>query len=161
MHAHLPCHLRASWQVGASSPSHRTYRCTHNSVTHILRSTHERCPHCGVAVWGRWWLVGLREAKAGFIQACTRAAPRPSLLNPFRTRASPVMHLARDVLNIDGSCSSDLTTFSDDSKPYMILVALIKAFQNHIGFAIIRASGEEQEPSMFSTSCASRVMHVS
>ena len=26
---------------------------------------------------------------------------------------------------------------------YMILVALIKAFQNHIGFAIIRASGKD------------------
>ena len=37
-----------------------------------------------------------------------------------------------------------LTTCSDDSKPYMIRVALIKAFQNHIGFAIIRASGEEK-----------------
>ena len=36
-----------------------------------------------------------------------------------------------------------LTTSSDDTKPYMILVALIKGFQNHIGFAIIRASGEE------------------
>ena len=30
-----------------------------------------------------------------------------------------------------------------DSKLYMILVALIKGFQNHIGFAIIRASGDE------------------
>ena len=28
----------------------------------------------------------------------------------------------------------------------MILVALIKAFQNHIGFAIIRVSGEEALP---------------
>ena len=36
-----------------------------------------------------------------------------------------------------------LTTCSDDSKLYMIIVALIKGFQNHIGFAIIRASGEE------------------
>ena len=36
-----------------------------------------------------------------------------------------------------------LTTSSDDTKPSMILVALIKGFQNHIGFAIIRASGEE------------------
>ena len=36
-----------------------------------------------------------------------------------------------------------LTTCSDDTKPYMILVALIKGFQNHIGFAIIRASDEE------------------
>ena len=36
-----------------------------------------------------------------------------------------------------------LTTCSGDSKPYMILVALIKGFQNHMGFVIIRASGEE------------------
>ena len=36
-----------------------------------------------------------------------------------------------------------LTTCSDDSKPYMILVALIKGCQNHIGFAMIRASSEE------------------
>ena len=30
-----------------------------------------------------------------------------------------------------------LTTCSDDSKPYMILVALVKGFQNHMGLAII------------------------
>ena len=36
-----------------------------------------------------------------------------------------------------------LTTCSDGSKPYMILVALVKGFQNHIGFATIRATGEE------------------
>ena len=36
-----------------------------------------------------------------------------------------------------------VTTCSEHSKPYMILVSLIKGFQNHIGFAIIRASGEE------------------
>ena len=37
-----------------------------------------------------------------------------------------------------------LTTCLDIYKPYMILVALIKGFiQNHIGFAIIRASAEE------------------
>ena len=36
-----------------------------------------------------------------------------------------------------------LTTSLDDTKPYMILAALIKGFQTHIGFAIIRASGEE------------------
>ena len=29
-----------------------------------------------------------------------------------------------------------LTTCSDDSKPCKILVALVKGFQNHIGFAI-------------------------
>ena len=39
-----------------------------------------------------------------------------------------------------------LTSYSDDSKPYMILVALVKGFQNHIGFAIIRARSEEQKP---------------
>ena len=33
------------------------------------------------------------------------------------------------------------TTCSDDSKPYMILVALTKAFQNNVGFAIYRPSG--------------------
>ena len=54
-----------------------------------------------------------------------------------------------------------LTTCSDDSKPYMILKGADKGYKNHVGFAIIRASGEEQEPSMFSTSRASRVMHVS
>ena len=37
-----------------------------------------------------------------------------------------------------------LTTCSDRSKTYMILVALVKGFQNHIGFATIRASDEEQ-----------------
>ena len=36
-----------------------------------------------------------------------------------------------------------LTTCSDDSKPYMILKALDESYKNHIGFAIIRASGEE------------------
>ena len=30
-----------------------------------------------------------------------------------------------------------LTTCSDDSKPYVSFVALIKGFPNHIGFAII------------------------
>ena len=39
-------------------------------------------------------------------------------------------------------CLPFLTTCSGDSKPYMILVALIKGFQNHIGFAIIREIGE-------------------
>ena len=61
-----------------------------------------------------------------------------SLLNPFRTRTQHGrMHMAgrRQLLF--------LTTRSDDSKPYMIRVALIKGFQNHIGFAIIRASDEE------------------
>ena len=36
-----------------------------------------------------------------------------------------------------------LITCSDGSKPYMILVALVKGFQNHIGFATTRATGEE------------------
>ena len=41
-----------------------------------------------------------------------------------------------------------LTTCSDASKPYMILVALVKAFQNHIlEFTSIRASSEEWRPS--------------
>ena len=40
-----------------------------------------------------------------------------------------------------------LTTCSDDSKPYMILKGLDQSYTNHIGFAIIRASGEEQNPS--------------
>ena len=39
---------------------------------------------------------------------------------------------------------SFLITCSDDSKPYMILKALDESYTNHIGFAIIRASGEEQ-----------------
>ena len=33
---------------------------------------------------------------------------------------------------------------SDDSEPYMILKALDQSYNNHIGFAIIRAIGEEQ-----------------
>ena len=37
-----------------------------------------------------------------------------------------------------------LTTSSDDSKPYMILKALDESYKNHIGFTIIRSSGEEQ-----------------
>ena len=36
-----------------------------------------------------------------------------------------------------------LTTCSDHSKPYMILTALDQSYKNHIGFAIIRATGEE------------------
>ena len=36
-----------------------------------------------------------------------------------------------------------LTNCWDDSKPYMILVALIKGFHNHIRFAIIRAGSKE------------------
>ena len=32
---------------------------------------------------------------------------------------------------------------SDGSKTYMVRVALVKGFQNHIGFATIRAHGEE------------------
>ena len=39
-----------------------------------------------------------------------------------------------------------LTTCSDDSKPYMILKALDESYKNHIGFPIIRATGEEQYP---------------
>ena len=31
----------------------------------------------------------------------------------------------------------------DDSKPYTILKALDQSYKNHIGFAIIRAMGEE------------------
>ena len=38
---------------------------------------------------------------------------------------------------------SFLTTSPDDSKPYMILKALDESYKNHIGFVIIRASGEE------------------
>ena len=37
-----------------------------------------------------------------------------------------------------------LITCSDDSKPCMILKALDQSYKNHIGFAIIRAIGEEQ-----------------
>ena len=36
-----------------------------------------------------------------------------------------------------------LTMCSDDSKPHMILKALDESYKNHIGFAIIRAHGEE------------------
>ena len=49
-----------------------------------------------------------------------------------------------------------LTTCSDDSKPYMILVALIKGFQNHIGFAIIQAS----ETARGRYTCGSDTMRV-
>ena len=37
-----------------------------------------------------------------------------------------------------------LTMCSDDSKPHMILKALDESYKNHIGFAIIPATGEEQ-----------------
>ena len=68
--------------------------------------------------------VGLPDKERGF--------------NPFKRRSQ----MGRT--NMDGRRRLlFLTTCSDDSKPYMILVALIKGFQNHIGFAIIRASGEE------------------
>ena len=36
-----------------------------------------------------------------------------------------------------------LSMSSDDSKPYMIWKALDETFQNHIGFAIIRARGKD------------------
>ena len=54
------------------------------------------------------------------------------LLNPFRTNEKqPSRSIAgRRLLPF-------LITCLDDGKPYMILVALIKGFQNHIGFAII------------------------
>ena len=72
---------------------------------------------------------------------------RPSVLrrgegvNPFRyrTQHGRMLMAGRRRLVF-------LTTCSDDNKLYMILVALIKGFQNHIGFAIIRASGEEWQP---------------
>ena len=60
------------------------------------------------------------------------------LINPFSTRTQiSCTHLAgrRQLLF--------LTNCSDDSKLYMICVALIKGFQNHIGFPIIRASCED------------------
>ena len=41
-------------------------------------------------------------------------------------------------------CLPLLTTCLDDTKPCMILKALDESYKNHIGFAIIRASGEEQ-----------------
>ena len=37
-----------------------------------------------------------------------------------------------------------LTTCSDDGKPCMILKALDESYKNHVGFAIIRASGEKE-----------------
>ena len=59
------------------------------------------------------------------------------LINPFRTRNQHGRtHMAgrRRLLF--------LTHCLYDSKPYTILVALIKGFQNHIGFAIIQAESE-------------------
>ena len=38
---------------------------------------------------------------------------------------------------------SFLITCSDDSKPYMILKALDESYKNHIGFAIIRVTGDK------------------
>ena len=48
------------------------------------------------------------------------------------------------------SCLPFLTSCSDDSKPYMILKAFDESYKNHIGFATIRASDEEQQPPMSS-----------
>ena len=60
-------------------------------------------------------------------------------LNPFRTRTQHSrMHM------VGRWRLPFLATCSDDSKPYMILKALDESYKNHIGFAIIRASGEEQ-----------------
>ena len=41
-------------------------------------------------------------------------------------------------------CLLFLTICLDEDKPYMILKALDESYKNHIGFAIIQASGEEQ-----------------
>ena len=49
----------------------------------------------------------------------------------------------RPVKHYDYHSTAFLPTCSEHSKPYMILVALIKGFQTHIGFAIIRATGQE------------------
>ena len=49
---------------------------------------------------------------------------------------------------------SFFTTCLDYSKPYMILKALDESYKTHIGFAISRASGEEQQPTTSSHVCA-------
>ena len=51
-------------------------------------------------------------------------------------------------LNVCRCCFSPLARMI--AKPYMILKALDKSYKNVTGFAIIRASGEEQQPQTFS-----------
>ena len=62
--------------------------------------------------------------------------------NPFRTAVSYMIQAVYLMV----PRLSFLITCSDDSKPYMILKALDESYKNHIGFAIIRASGEGLQP---------------
>ena len=100
----------------------------------------------------RWWplslcLGGPGEPSGGSVR------PRGRPLRPDGVRTAP-MRARTDPRHGKGVNHSRkhlagrrqrlfLTTCSDGSKPYMILVALVKGFQNHIGFATIRATGEE------------------
>ena len=52
-------------------------------------------------------------------------------------------HQKKATLGRTSAAAITVTTCSDDSKPYMILKALDESYTNHIGFAIIRARGEE------------------
>ena len=40
--------------------------------------------------------------------------------------------------------TSPLTTCSDDGKLYMLVNTLDQSYKNHVGFAVIRASGEAE-----------------
>ena len=81
---------------------------------------------------GRRW-----QEKTKGARGTTGLGENSLTLNPFRTRTQHGRtHMARR------RRLQSLTNCSDDSKPYMILVAHIKGFQNLIGFAIIRANGE-------------------
>ena len=72
----------------------------------------------------------------------------------FLTLSGPELNMvALACLDVGGYCSSPIARMIL-SKPYMNLKAFDKSYKNHIGFAIIRASGEEQAPPTSSHVCA-------
>ena len=64
-----------------------------------------------------------------------RAMTRP--FQPLRAGRTSAKHASR-------KCSTKKGVTTPASAPYMILKGLDESYKNHIGFAIIRASGEEQ-----------------
>ena len=73
----------------------------------------------------------------------------PNQYKPIHRKTATLTLSGQPSSRLDGAVLmvprlSLLTTCSDDSKPYMILKALDESYKNHIEFAIIRASGEEQ-----------------
>ena len=55
-------------------------------------------------------------------------------------------------------CLPSLTTCSDDGKPHMLVKALDQSYKNHVGSAVIRASGEAEYPPTSGHVCAT-VLH--